>query len=83
MVESLWLKKQNLKEQQELEQKAFDDAIRFQKILDNREFAKKEKERAAEEFKQKVYERIESYIKAKKAMDEERENHFMELGDAK
>jgi len=83
MVESLWLKKQNLKQEQELEQRAFQDAINFQKILDNREFAKKEKERAAEEFKQKVYERIESYIKTKKAMDEERENHFMELGDAK
>lgn len=60
MVESLWLKKQNLKQQKELEQQEFQKAVDFQKILDARETEKLQKQQAANEFKDKVYAQIES-----------------------
>lgn len=54
MVDSLWLKKQNLKVQQEMEQKAYQEAVNFQLILDHRAREKLTKEMAANEFKDKV-----------------------------
>lgn len=83
MVDSLWLKNQNLKKQKEMEQQAYEEAVNFQRILDNRALQLLSKEKAANEFKDKVYAQIEQYIKQKKAMDEARDIHFKELGDAK
>jgi len=83
MTESLWLKKQLLKTQKEQDQRAYQEAVDFQKILDQRSLDRAHKEAAATEFKEKVYAQIESYIKQKKALEEAREEHFKELGDAK
>jgi len=54
MVDSLWLKQQNIKKEKQLEQQAFEDAMNFQLILDQREKEKLTKEQAANEFKDKV-----------------------------
>lgn len=54
MVDSLWLKNQNLKKERELEQKALEDAVNFQRILDQRETSKLQQAQAANEFKDKV-----------------------------
>lgn len=54
MVDSLWLKNQNLKREKEKEQLEYQKAVDFQRILDNREKEKHQKQQAASEFKDKV-----------------------------
>jgi len=83
MVESLYLKKKLLRDQLDQEQKAYQYAVDFQKILDQRSLERASKAAAETEFKEKVYAQIEAYIKQKKALDEARDRHFQELGDAK
>mmetsp|Transcript_28837 Transcript_28837/g.63463 ORF Transcript_28837/g.63463 Transcript_28837/m.63463 type:complete len:217 (+) Transcript_28837:23-673(+) len=54
MVDSLWLKNQNIKREKQLEAEEWQRVINFQKILDQRETQKLEKQQAANEFKDKV-----------------------------
>lgn len=67
----------------EQDKAAYQYAVDFQKILDQRSLERASKAAAETEFKEKVYAQIEAYIKQKKALDEARDRHFQELGDAK